>query len=47
MLKEEIKEGVVGRGRLAKSVEMRGEALGFKEELGNKRSSHRKWLRRL
>jgi hypothetical protein len=33
LLKEARKEGVVGRGRPAKSAEMRGESLGFKEEL--------------
>jgi hypothetical protein len=33
LLKEARKEGVVGRRRLAKSVETRGESLEFKKEL--------------
>jgi hypothetical protein len=33
MLKEERKEGVVGRRKPVKSAETRGESLGFKEEL--------------
>jgi hypothetical protein len=41
LFKEARKEGVLGRGRPAKSAETIGEALGFKEELENKCSSHR------
>jgi hypothetical protein len=46
LVKEARKEGVVGRGRPAKSAETRGEALGFKEELGNKCSGRREMASR-
>jgi hypothetical protein len=41
LLKEARKEGVVGGKRPGKSAEMRGEALGFKEEPENKCSGRR------
>jgi len=50
LLKEERREGVVGRGENnapTKSGEMGNESRGLKEEWKTKHSGHMKWKRRL